>query len=378
MRNPLRISPVVALCVVVVIVHLSGLAAEPRPPGRSPRSQAMPTASRRATAQSEYERIKESFPDTADGQWRLAEWCRQHNLAAAREVHLKRVLDLDPDHPAARRALGYQKREGRWVTQEQVMTERGYVRYRGRWRLPQEVKQLEAKRKQTAAENQWQANLKRWRAWLNDERAAEATARIRAINDPTAIKALTTQLPDEPSQNVRLLYVDALARIGTPEAVMALVDVSLLDPLEEVRLTAIDHLAEKKLPEVVAMYIKALRSKDNNVVNRAAVGLAHMENVAAIPPLIDALITTHEYAIVQGSPGISTSFGSVSGPGGTAPVSGLSVGQSTTYVAEQVRNAAVRDALIKLTGMNYDFDVATWKAWLASRRKAQSLDARRG
>jgi HEAT repeat protein len=258
------------------------------------------------------------------------------------------------------------------------MTERGYVRYRGRWRLPQEVKQLEAKRKQTAAENQWQANLKRWRAWLNDERAAEATARIRAINDPTAIKALTTQLPDEPSQNVRLLYVDALARIGTPEAVMALVDVSLLDPLEEVRLTAIDHLAEKKLPEVVAMYIKALRSKDNNVVNRAAVGLAHMENVAAIPPLIDALITTHEYAIVQGSPGISTSFGSVSGPGGTAPVSGLSVGQSTTYVAEQVRNAAVRDALIKLTGMNYDFDVATWKAWLASRRKAQSLDARRG
>jgi hypothetical protein len=40
-------------------------------------------------------------------------------------------------------------------------------------------------------------------------------------------------------------------------------------------------------------------------------------------------------------------------------------------------NPGVRDALIKLTGTNYDFDLAAWKAWLASHKKDQSLDARR-
>jgi hypothetical protein len=37
----------------------------------------------------------------------------------------------------------------------------------------------------------------------------------------------------------------------------------------------------------------------------------------------------------------------------------------------------VRDALIKLTGVNYDFDVAQWKAWLQTRKEDASLDGRR-
>ena len=64
-------------------------------------------------AEVEYERIRPTYPDTVEGQWALAEWCREHALpAAVREPHLRRVIELDPNHVQARRALGYAKSTG--------------------------------------------------------------------------------------------------------------------------------------------------------------------------------------------------------------------------------------------------------------------------
>ena len=57
----------------------------------------------------EYEKIRADYPDTVEGQWALAEWCREKKLPAQRDTHLKRIIELDPDHADARRALGYNK-----------------------------------------------------------------------------------------------------------------------------------------------------------------------------------------------------------------------------------------------------------------------------
>lgn len=344
--------------------------------GASPRRTAAQVIAQRQATLEEYERAKSETADTPDAQWQLAEWCRENRLLTQRQAHLERVIELDPEHAAARRALGFQKHSGRWVTQEELMTERGYVRYKGRWRLPQEIKQLEEKRKNTASENQWVANLKKWRDMLDTERYQEAVANIQGINDPFALRALEEQLKVETSEQVRTLYLQAVANIDTPESVRLLVRASIHDTADEVRLTAIDHLAEKKYPEVVALYIQSLRDKNNVVINRAAIGLAAMDNPAAVPALIDALVTTHSETITVGSPGISSTF---SRDGKSAPPSlnGFSTGQSTYQVTQHLRNAGVLDALIQLTGVNYDFDVAQWKAWLQSRKKGDSLDQRR-
>jgi hypothetical protein len=341
------------------------------------RARTQPVSARQASLD-EYEVIKANYPDSAEGQWELAEWCRKNRLSSQRQTHLERVIALEPDHAAARRALGYQKQGGEWVTQEQIMTERGYVRYKGRWVLPQEVKQIEEKRKNTAAENQWVSTLKKWREMLGDERSNEAIANIQSINDPFAIRAIESQLKEEPSDQVRALYLKALARIDNAESVRLLVRASLHDTSEEVRLTAIDYLAEKKYPEVVALYIQSLRSKENVEINRAAVGLAAMENPAAIPALVDALVTMHTEVVTVGSPGISSTFARPGGKNSAPTLNGFSTGQSTYEVTRALQNHGVLDALIKLTGVNYDFDVANWKAWLASRKKGDSLDQRRG
>src|SRR5687768_11805617 len=81
----------------------------------------------------EYERLRFSFPDTVDGQWKIAEWCRERGMSKERTTHLERIVVLDPNHKQARGALGYGQFNGRWVRQEDVMKERGYVQYKGRW-----------------------------------------------------------------------------------------------------------------------------------------------------------------------------------------------------------------------------------------------------
>lgn len=364
-----------------------------KPPARSTSAKravpgsTSPAASARAQKEKEYQKRAKAVEDTPDGQWKLAEWCREQGLSAHREEHMRRVIELDPDHQLARRALGYRKYQGEWATQEEIQTSRGYVRYKGKWELPQRVKELEQKQKALASERQWMQTIKKLRAGLEDERAAESLAKLKSINDPFALKALRKALVDEPDPRVRLHYLSAIHRIGTPEAIHSLIDSSLSDPEEEVRLTTIEYLAEKKYPEVTARYIQSLRSKDNVEINRAAVGLSYMDNGAAVAPLVDALVSTHQFAVTQGSPGISTTFGGMNRPAAAGPdphaiapppsIGGISMGQSTTIHTVQMRNAAVLDALIKLTGKNFDYDIPTWKAWLAARKPDQSLDVRR-
>jgi hypothetical protein len=331
---------------------------------------------RESAAQVEYEKIRPQHPDTVDGQWTLAEWCRTNGLTEARQVHLNRILELDPEYLPARRALGYSRVDGRWTTQEQLMTARGYVRYKGEWRLPQEVELLESRRKQELAEKEWFGQIKRWRDWLKGDRWEKALEQIGEIADPDAVPALKHQLSDEPDPRVRKLWLECLGRIHTPAALDLLVTVSLEDPDLEVRLSAIDELeVHGKHPAIAERYIKALRADSNAMINRAGVGLAAVGDATAIGPLIESLVTTHKYKLPrQGNPNaISSTFRTDGGGGG-----GLSVGSKPpTVIVKTLANENVRDALVKISGANFGFDVDRWRTWHAAQKKADVLNARR-
>jgi hypothetical protein len=324
--------------------------------------------------QLEYERIRPTYPDTVAGQWELAEWCREHKLGEARKAHLERIIELDPEHAQARRALGYGKIAGRWVTQEQLMTERGYKFYKGRWVLPQEIELEEQSRKVELAEKEWIRKLKRWRGWLEDDQKSENARRdIAEITDPFAVKALAAALKVERNERVRILYCEALGGIGTPAALGLLIDYSLADADEDVRITALDELEKHKHPDLTAMFVKGLKHKDNAVVNRAALGLARMADPSSIRPLIDALVTTHKFTVRTGSEGGTSAAFSRDGSGG----GGIAMGSSTQVISQDMRNEAVRDTLVQITGMNYDFDTKAWTDWYVSQKKDLSLNGRR-
>lgn len=323
-------------------------------------------------AETEYETVRHTYPDTVEGHWQLAEWCRAKGLTARRNTHLERIVELDPEHAEARRLLGYQRVDGEWKTQDQVMTDRGYVKYRGRWRLPQEIDVEERRREQELQEKAWFANLSRWREWLDSPgRRAEALEKLEAINDPYAVPALKHRLAEEPVPEVRQLYLMALARINTGPAVETLAQRALLDPVEELRLTCLDMLDNQVRPDVVRYFIGELGNNDNAVVNRAAIGLARMKDPSAVGPLIDALVTTHKQQVGSANPNQMTfSFSPQTG-------GGFGTGGSAKVLVQQVRNLAVLDALVMLTGVNYSYDVPLWKRWYAAQRQQDAPAAGR-
>ena len=319
----------------------------------------------------EYEKIRPAYPDTVEGQWALAEWCRQRKMPLERETHLKRIIELDPNHADARRALGYVQVGGQWATQDELKVESGYKRYKGRWMLPQQIEIIEGKKKLEAAQQEWSQNIKRWRGWLDTDREEQALENFRNIADPMAVKALVKGLRDDGSAPARMIYIDALAKINTPEAVMGLAVASIEDPVEEVRLTCLDRLQSEKRPEIVSYYVSKLRDKNNPTVNLAGVALGRMKDPVSIGPLINALVTTHKFKIPKpgGDGGMSASFGNGSG--------GLSVGGGPKIVSKQFANPAVLDALTAVTGQNFEFDQAAWRQWHAAQKKPETIDARR-
>jgi len=325
----------------------------------------------------EYEQIRPRYPDTVEGQWALAEWCRENTLLSQRKIHLERILELDPDHEKARRALGYFLWNGQWKTQRQIKEDQGYVLYKGDYRLPQEIELMKEQEKVETAKGEWKKKLNRWRDWLGGSKTLLAYENIRTINDPFAVDALASALgKGEPDDQTRLAFIEALARIGTPAAVKVLALQSLADPVPEVRLTCLDYLKRAENPEAAHYFIDRLRSKNNIEINRAAVALRHLEAKSAVGPLIDALVTLHKFKVGGGNPGqISPTFGT--GPGGSS--GGLTVGGGgPKIITRYYNNQAVLDALVSLTdGVNYGFNVGLWKAWYAAQKRHPALDARR-
>jgi hypothetical protein len=322
----------------------------------------------------EYEKIRFTFPDTVEAQWKLAEWCREKGLSQQRTDHLERVIELDPDHKQARAALGYSHFEGRWVRREEVMEERGYVRHKGKWMLPQDVEIQEQKRKTETAQREWQLKLRRLRMQLDDRgpRAQTALAELKSLSDPSAVPAIARLINDERSEAVQMLLIDALARINSPDAIHVLADVAVEISNEDVRLAAVDYLKEIKSTVAVAHFVEALKSKEIPQVNRAGVALGELGDKSAIGPLIGALVSVQRQKVQQGGPNTySPSFDS---NGGIS----FGAGSRTFVVRRNIQNRGVHEGLVKLAGgPDFGFDTRAWSHWHAAQKKPTAIPGRR-
>jgi len=326
--------------------------------------------------QLQYEAMMPTIPDTVEGHWDMAERCGKANLEAQREVHLRRVLELSPDHSQARHALGYSQVDGKWVMPEEWRKNQGYVRYRGSWRLPQEIELEKEQEQREEEEVAWRRRLERWRTAIvrGRDNRAEALAQLRAVDSPYAIAPLASMLDDEDEpEPLKLVYVEILSRFDSSRAAAALIDRVMTDPDAEVRERSIAALQKHGTKQAVAVLSSALQSKDNGVVNRAGWALGRLGDPAAIPALIDAVTTTHKIKVYPGGgPGsINTSMGS----GG----SGLSMGGRPKVIEQTARNRHVLSALTSLTpeGVNFSYNERAWRNWWAQQHVVPGVNLRR-
>jgi hypothetical protein len=253
------------------------------------------------------------------------------------------------------------------------MTALGLIRYRGAWRTPQEVELIERDEAATIAAKQWNGKLARLRQRLDQPATAERAAEeIREISDPLAVAAVATALVSEPVFAVRRAYVEALSHIRTPDAIATLIGTARDHPDRETRFAAVERLVMIGPHQALAPLVAGLTSADNLQVNRSAEALGRLGLSEAIGPLIVALETKHLTAGGGSQPAGSTSATFTPAGGG------LSMGGGPKPKLVGVRNDRVLEALVALTGQNFEWDAAAWRAWLINERSLPTdFDPRR-
>lgn len=326
-------------------------------------------------AEAEYQKLARSSPDTVEAHWKLAEWCRQHKLTSHGQRHLERILELNPNHTEARAALGFRQKDGQWMNRDDVMASRGLVMYEGRYVTPQHIELMEKQKETRVTQADWAKRIEQLRRWITgrrEDRVAQAHAEILAINDSQAAEAIVATLRRENDPELKRLWIEVASHLNHQAAVNGLVDLSLADPDEDIRHLCLESLIKSGRPGLIKPYIRALNDKDNEIVNRAGAALGQIGDRDAIGPLIDALITKHKIKVSDANPDQHAyTFSKDS--------SAFSFGGSGPQVVNQaVRNRAVLDALISMSGgTSFDYDQGQWRGWLAAQAKANPVDVRR-
>ncbi|MEX2186393.1 MAG: hypothetical protein WD875_06355 [Pirellulales bacterium] len=345
---------------------------------------------RRRDAEVAYDRVAPSYADTVDDQLKLADWCREHYLSVQEKAHLQRVVELEPDNARVRARLKHRQYQGEWLTEKEIKERQGLVFYRGKWRTKQEVELVEQRSLTDQKHKAWFQTFKRLREDLDSrdaDKSALARAKLLEINDPYAVSAIKFYYDAENDKRVadparaakiRLGYVKVLGNIDSPEAIAALVDYSLGDADNDVCMTSFEIVGRAKASASTNRYILALHDKDNNVVQRAAIGLRLIGDRRAVGPLIEALVTQHTFELpTYGSTGngaINTTFDK---SGGSTGGGGLGVNTKPRRVRKSFFNEEVRNALVTMTKQDFQFDKALWTKWFGTQKEVPAFDGRR-
>jgi len=313
--------------------------------------------------------------DSVEGYLELAQWCQKNRLKQEQKFHLQQVLQIDPDQPTARSLLGFSLVDGKWMTKDEKMRARGYVREGSRWVLPQEKKLREKQKNLKQVERAWYEKIKRYSKWLTGNKRVSGREHLLDITDPHATPALIYFFAKAKRQvNVEIL-ARALINVGTSAAFEAIVERTMVESNDDISYFCLELLEQHKPPRAIPVYVDALRSKDNVKVNRAGRGLSFIGDPSVVRALINSLVTQHKSKIGNQNPGaVSTSFGGATGSKGTGFVSG----GGPKIVVQNMRNKEVLGALRSITGKDFDYDLGAWNAWYESQKPpAPRINSRR-
>ena len=360
----------------------------------------------------EYVKRRDHLESTAEAEFELGQWCEEQGLAGLADVHYRRAIGRDKAFGPAHKKLGHVSQAGRWLTLDQVRQAQGMVKVRGKWITSEEKARLDAGAALSAEQSSWTRRLKIYRQAYFSEKAdvhQRAEQDLFAIREPAAVVPLVRTFAGD-SEPARRLVVQVVAAIPGPEAMNALIGLILADSDPSVRTEAADSLTGRgEAGAASPQLIKALQQVDPAVVGRAAAALAAFNEASAVPKLVGALVRVDEQVvfvpsenaqpagpsyIFGGGPSIPYLTGPVIGPGiiaygaGSVPLfSGVAAGGGVggaprgapepRLVRTVQRNDEVLDALVRMTGVNFGFDVPAWKGWLASSFRPAAAHARR-
>jgi hypothetical protein len=344
----------------------------------------------KSDVQQEYEARLPGVPQTVAGHWEIAEWCQEAGLDEQRRRHLVAILGLNPDHAEARRLLGYSRYGSKWMTQDEFLQSRGYVRTKGVYRLQQEIDLDVQRRERERIEKGFYSSIRTAfeNVGANNRNAANSDRFLSDIRDPRAAPALVDLIVDRKQpRSVRVRCLDILGRLPPGLATAALVRVAMDDQDDAIRDRCLDELIRGGPENAGPGFLielkggrtgKNFKLEQNWRVNRAAYCLARLGYKDATLELIDALTTEHQEIVQQqGAPPGGTPL-SMSSGGPNGGMGSFGVGGRPKVQVVKRDNAAVRDALTALyPGVNHQFDASAWKRWYIYTFTTTTVDMRR-
>lgn len=361
----------------------------------------------------DYAARRETLAPTARGDFDLGAWCEANELPDLAQLHYEAAVKRDPDFAEARAKLGHVAMEGRWLTPDEQRREAGMVLHKGRWVTEEEKAREDGAARDSGGAASWGRRINIIFQGLvseSAERRREAEDQLMELGDPEAVGPMVKVLGGQDA-DIRLLLAKALGAIPGDAGSKALVEMLLREPEDAVRPAILGELRDREQPQVTPRLVRALRSSDVRVINRAAWALGNLEAFAAVPRLLDVLVTSEERVVLvpSGGPaypeglgpliaynGSSAAYmtGPVVGPGvvaygatvvpntigldpfnGGAPISvgdgmgprfvGADKGPQPQLMTFTSQNVEVRAALNRLTDQDFEYDVAAWRAWVA-------------
>ena len=216
----------------------------------------------------EYQRRAAELGDDAAAWYRLSMWARENGVARQRKA-LERVVELDKDHRAARRELGFEKIGGEWIAGDEAMRRKGFVLCAGKWVLPKEADRLmrHGLMKQAKVTDAHRRRAEEIAQALtdDDEYVRKAAAEmLDEVPDGALVRPLKKVLY-APSAESRTIAVRTLSRIGDRVALPWLIRSSMYDANRNVRNTAFRAVKGFKDHDIFYPYARALFSRNPRV-----------------------------------------------------------------------------------------------------------------
>ncbi len=194
-----------------------------------------------AAALARYNGRRARIGDSAEAHWKLSLWCEEQGLKPEAAAHLARVVRLDPGREAAWKRLGFRKQGRRWVTAEQIATERA---------------EAEAQKR---ADRHWTPILTRWRNRIGDRaREVGLTEALAAVTDPRAVPMVWSILGCGSAAH-QMAAVQILGQIDSPDSTRTLALLALEGKSPRVRANAIQILRLRDPRDVASLLVSMLR-----------------------------------------------------------------------------------------------------------------------
>lgn len=216
-------------------------------------------------------------PKDATAQYRLALEATEAGLGDIAQRAYVRVLAADPDHRAARRALGYERHADKWVTADEARRKKGLVLYRGKWLLPAEVEAASAP--MAAKPLEVPGNVERTRKLVRTlasgaaPLAQAARLALARADDALLLEAALSML-FEHEVKVRIAAVRILGQLGDESALRPLIFCGARDADSAVRREAVLAASSFGHDDTAVPYTRALASSNLRLAANAAEALA--------------------------------------------------------------------------------------------------------